>query len=422
MKRKVERATVGKVFRMAVAVVAIVSFLSSCSKDDEPAVLAAILSSTEAIGPDGGTLVIMVESSGDWSIGADKTWVHFDVTSGVSGVTPVTITVDPSELFENRSAKITVLAGELIQEITVMQMNEPKHITFSKPEFISDGVETLREELAIFSNVEYSFNTDEFPEWLTITETEVVGTYIVSIYPNEKVLSERPFDVIVSDAQGFSETLHVVQGPRGPYIEIIGSPSLEFFGNLAEAEAEGQTLSGEFTVESSGELDSRIPWEPWNYPQGHFVYTIDPNPTINEGVYTTKVTFDLKPQIGSEPVNWQIQFFLKGVMWYESPFANANVAQFPQQLPWELSYTAEGGTKVLSLDLTGWDDIEVTPTISADAADWLSFAKNATTGKYEITALANNGALRSGTVSFTLGIQGAVYREQSISIEQVAAN
>lgn len=415
MKKIEKNAISGVLSRVAVAFFAIVSILTSCKEDEEKPVLQASVSTVEAVLPEGGTVAVDIESNNPWTINADKVWVHFDKASGGAGTIKVNVTVDANDKFESRTAKITIVSGQLTQELSVMQGDLKKFITLNKTEFKSDGASQFRGELVVASNVEYAFNKAQFPAWLDITETNVKGTFNVVISPNDEVPVERAFDVVVSDAQGFSNTFKAIQGPRGAFIDMKPADAeIEFAGSAAAG-----TMSREITILSSGELEYSV--QAWGLPQGALAITLNATKGA-DGVYTNKIKFVGKPHISSDMAQWRIQFLIKGLDGENDPWANLVVMQYPQELPWEMNFTHQGGTTIYPIDLTGWEGVEFSTMVSEGAAEWLSFGKNAQTGKYEITALPNAGVVRNGTVTFSVAQGDSFYNEYSVTVTQSAAN
>src|SRR5687767_7292073 len=94
--------------------------LASCAKKDATTEL-LISSSTELFTAEGGTREVTVTSNVQWTVTDTSSWISTitSVTNGGNG--QFSLLIQPNSDTNNRSSSVSVKAGNVVKEITVMQ-------------------------------------------------------------------------------------------------------------------------------------------------------------------------------------------------------------------------------------------------------------------------------------------------------------
>ena len=99
-------------------VAAVAAFMALACTQEEIDVLT--MGSSEIKVPyEGVEKTLEFTASTAWTIESDQDWVSFDQTEGVAGDVTVVMTVAANTTYENRTAVVTISAGEKFTEITL---------------------------------------------------------------------------------------------------------------------------------------------------------------------------------------------------------------------------------------------------------------------------------------------------------------
>ncbi|MBO5497942.1 MAG: BACON domain-containing protein [Bacteroidales bacterium] len=87
---------------------------------------------TASVGAEGGSVALEVTSNVDWTASADQDWVSVDPASGKGSkdAAKVTVSVEPNESEEARTATVTVAAEKLTKTLKITQAG----VTSQEPE------------------------------------------------------------------------------------------------------------------------------------------------------------------------------------------------------------------------------------------------------------------------------------------------
>lgn len=98
-------------------------YLLSCSKDKDTVLAPELIVSTEKItlSNAGETKAFHIKSNQVWTLSSSESWISFSTQKGESGTSKVELTVAANPNVANRTATITVTAGELSKSIEVVQ-------------------------------------------------------------------------------------------------------------------------------------------------------------------------------------------------------------------------------------------------------------------------------------------------------------
>ncbi|MBQ3821006.1 MAG: BACON domain-containing protein, partial [Bacteroidales bacterium] len=116
-----------RILSIALAAVFALSLVSACKKqvpDPDPSI--EINTPTILVPAGENTATFTFVANHDWSLTSSETWCKVTPLSGNASenAAAVTVTLEPNETGETRSAKITIKAGGIEKQITVSQAPE----------------------------------------------------------------------------------------------------------------------------------------------------------------------------------------------------------------------------------------------------------------------------------------------------------
>lgn len=214
-----------------------------------------------------------------WTIESDQDWVSFDQTEGVAGDVTVVMTVAANTTYENRTAVVTISAGDKFTEITLQQgfasefaTNMEVNLNFKSQVF----------EIELSTNLEYEVKLSEGAEtWITSDALTKAAPVAKTLEFNVSMnTGEARTAVIYITAENFSQTVLVKQGP----IEPIDLTSVEatFLGQTSfiyDEEAYAYKEFDEYYLEFANEEGDKLTLS-LNAPMNNVATSIP------EGVYT----------------------------------------------------------------------------------------------------------------------------------------
>lgn len=118
-----------RILSIALAAIFALSLVYSCNKqtpDPEPKASIEINTPTLLVPSGESTVTFTFVSNKDWTVTSSDGWCRVSPSSGAASenAAAVTVTLDPNETGETRSAKITIKAGGIEKQITVSQAPE----------------------------------------------------------------------------------------------------------------------------------------------------------------------------------------------------------------------------------------------------------------------------------------------------------
>ena len=169
-----------------------------------------------ALGPDGGTLEIAVQTNVEFEVKPDADWIHYTETKALDNRT-VVLSIDRNDGSTERGGevKISQKGGTLSSTVTVKQ--EGPVLTVGQTEY-TVGLEGGTLEIVVRANME--FEVKPGADWIHYTETKALDdkTVILSIDQN-KGTAERSGEVKISQKGGtLSSTVTVKQ--EGPVLTV----------------------------------------------------------------------------------------------------------------------------------------------------------------------------------------------------------
>jgi len=196
-----------------IALLALGATLVACSK---PASL-NVLSNTLQIGYDGGTAQISFITNLDWSVSSSQPWITVSPSSGSGSKNSqmVTVTAEANPGDAERSAELTVRAGDLSQVVSVKQPAMPR-LTIS--EFRSKKVDKttwykLTGEIASIANESYG-------NFYIVDETGYV--YVYGLCEKQVGANDQSFDKLKLKA-GDKVTMMTLRSEYNGTVEAGGT-------------------------------------------------------------------------------------------------------------------------------------------------------------------------------------------------------
>lgn len=194
------------------------------------------------IDADGGSITICFTASGDWTVEPSNdraSWIGVSPASGSAGSASVTVSVDPNETPDERSATLRIKCGSATASVTITQ--KQKDALTQTPSKTQFGAEGGNFTIEVTANVEYSFGIDV--DWIHQSGTKALTTTTTTftVDPNEDT-RKREGTVTVRSSMG-SETVTVYQE--------AGSPTIILSSENIPVGADG----GSFTVDVNTNVD-----------------------------------------------------------------------------------------------------------------------------------------------------------------------
>ena len=166
---------------------------------------------------DGGESLISFTASEAWSAeisnSSDNDWLSIYPTSGVAGNATITLTVEPNDAPDDRSASIVIKAGSASKSITISQKQmDVLTVTASETVF---GAEGGNIEVVVEANVDFDYVIDEeASEWITYEGTRALetNTLVFAVGKNDTD-TNRSSTIIFTSKDGYiSQEISVYQG------------------------------------------------------------------------------------------------------------------------------------------------------------------------------------------------------------------
>ena len=197
--------------------------LAACDRIKEPETGDGIVipqseNTSPVINAGGGTATVSFTAGQAWTASVTNNrvndWLSVSPTSGNAGKNAITITVSPSDSYDERNGTITIKCGKDSKSITVTQKQKGAILlTKDKMEFDGFGGEFNVEAKA---SITYTVTIDV--DWITQAETKSLQTsYFTFNVAENDYRSKREGHIVFSDGE-VSETISVYQSGMIPSI------------------------------------------------------------------------------------------------------------------------------------------------------------------------------------------------------------
>ena len=198
--------------------------------------------SNPVVGSEGGSVSVSFTAGGDWTVAPSNdraAWLTISPESGSAGTATVTVTADPNDTPDERSATLRIKSGTASASVTLTQ--KQKNALTQTPSKTQFGEEGGSFTIEVKANVEYTFEIGA--SWIHQSTTKALTTKTTTftVDPNEDT-RKREGTVTIKSSLG-SETVTVYQEAASPSI-ILSAESVPM-------KAEG----GSFTVDVNTNVD-----------------------------------------------------------------------------------------------------------------------------------------------------------------------
>ncbi len=198
--------------------------------------------SSVTIGAGGGSATFSFESGGDWTVEPSNDragWLGIQPESGPAGKASVTVTAEPNETPDDRSAALRIKCGTASASVTVTQ--KQKDALTQTPSKTQFGAEGGSFTIEVKANIEYGIEIDA--DWIHRASTRaLVASETTFIVDRNEDTRKREGTVTVSSALG-SERITIYQEAGAPSI-ILSSENVAV-----------RTGGGTFTVDVNSNVD-----------------------------------------------------------------------------------------------------------------------------------------------------------------------
>lgn len=119
-----------------------VILVCACNKPDPESDPVIYITTTETmvVGDLDQTATITFTANNPWTVSSSEEWCRVSPTSGEAGnkAATVTVTLDPNNTFEARSATVTINAGGIEKTVTIIQRAGPRPATYVSHKWLTD--------------------------------------------------------------------------------------------------------------------------------------------------------------------------------------------------------------------------------------------------------------------------------------------
>lgn len=299
--------------------------------------------------PTGGDDVISFTSSEAWTAEVINTradsWCSINPTSGDAGDANITVSTQPNDTPDDRSASIVIKAGTASKTITVSQkQKDALTVTASKFEVAAEGGEV---EIEVKANIDFEYTIDESAkDWISYQTTRALktSTLVFKIAKNDDI-EKREGKITIKSGE-FSETVTIYQAGS--------TPSIILSQNEYVVPMTFQTIS--IDVKSNVDVKVEIPQD---------ITWINENTT--RAFSTNTYYFDIERNDYFDNRTAEIKFTNKDNGIYEIlkiTQLKRNAIIVPEL---EYEFGSDGG----NLDFEVQTNLNLTVTISDNATDWI---------------------------------------------------
>lgn len=210
-------------FKLFTRMLLVTLLVTSCGKDaesDRPTPnspsgnVEITLTVPELVLPDSNPVgTLSFSASADWSVSLSETkavpdWLTVEPMSGKAGQATLTITAQPNENYEDRSAFITIRSGSASKSLPVYQKKKNALILSKDKYELSDEATDI--DVEVKSNID--FEVKILNDWITQVQTNGLTTHQLKFTITENPNSERTGHIVFKDRNSnLSDTISIIQ-------------------------------------------------------------------------------------------------------------------------------------------------------------------------------------------------------------------
>lgn len=139
----------------------------ACSKDDAPAPELAVSTESISLSADGTGKEMHIKTNVNWTVVSSESWCTVSPSSGAgTGTIKLTVAATSNTMDDNRSAQLTITAGNLTKQVNVVQSFNEKLVVTQKEYTISAAGGTITVDLQATGEV----NITSSVGWITLLD------------------------------------------------------------------------------------------------------------------------------------------------------------------------------------------------------------------------------------------------------------
>ena len=208
-------------------ILATVGLFYSCSNDNSDENLSTekdfinLSKDTLSVGPDGGDLEVLVESSGEWAlVGPKVDWADPSMTKGQSGQT-LTFNVKPNDVNKVLTNTYKVFTGSVVQKLTIISHPSMNLDLVSEPEVAVTSEKALVNITLATNETELSYEfSNEGAQWIKVLSFESAfgkETLLLEVSANDKYVARN--SVLTIKGSEKSVTVDITQAQLDALLE-----------------------------------------------------------------------------------------------------------------------------------------------------------------------------------------------------------
>lgn len=210
-------------FKLFTRMLLVTLLVTSCGKDPESGEPSTnppagnegkiTLTVSELVLPDIDPVGTLSFSASAWSVSLSETkavpgWLTVEPMRGKAGQATLTITAQPNENYEDRSAFITIRSGSASKSLPVYQKKKNALILSKDKYELSDEATDI--DVEVKSNID--FEVKILNDWITQVQTNGLTTHQLKFTITENPNSERTGHIVFKDRNSnLSETISIIQ-------------------------------------------------------------------------------------------------------------------------------------------------------------------------------------------------------------------
>lgn len=179
-----------------------------------------------SVSPERNTYELQINTNQSWTLSSNQSWCTVSSSSG-NGDNTVSFTVTENTAEEERTAVLTVQAGELSQKITVVQQSKSAMLSVSTNSF-SVNADANTYSFTITSNMDWTVSSDQ--SWCSLFVTNGTGNQEVSFQVSENTSDQARNATITVRAGSITQEIVVTQKEQEKGVFEV-SPSSFTFGS-----------------------------------------------------------------------------------------------------------------------------------------------------------------------------------------------
>ena len=333
---------------------------------------------------DAALFTLMIDSEIDWNATSSVDWIQLSPSEGEAGISELEISLTENNTINERQGYVYIYTGNHQKvQIKIIQRGLFLNVEETSLSFTSDSE---AQEISIQSNTEWIIS--DYPDWLSLSETEGEGAQIITATPSENnsTMSRSGQITIQHREVALSHSVHITQSGKPFNIE---QTTLHF-----GVKASTQPI----------EIISELPWQSTisNDWISTDITSGNGNATVQVSVTETQSYDERFGTIEYSVVDKDITINVHQLAKY---FTITNRA---------FNFSSKGGTAKLSFSSNESWKIQ-----KADCNDWVSLSDTIGEGNGNITiTVADNPSVkeRQGSLIINTGVGQAI----KINIKQAA--